>query len=160
MMADTVCISESILPTQCVIRWSMVYLRAYRSLSPERMQGNGSENSVHLVEHLLAKCKQKEMGSSPTTGAATSKNNPVTQQLRNSAQMVTSAVEKSCQWVKASNHFSTCTDLFLQKNRSLACSVWEYCLPYRYVSGLLCAAEDLLGVQCGRPGKLLLLSCY
>lgn len=128
-MADTVCITESMLPTQCVIIWPMVYLRGYRSLSPERMQSNDSENWVHLVEHLLAKCKQIEMGSSPTTGGAASKNNPVTQQLRNSAQMVTSAAEQSCQQVKVSNHFSTCTDLFLQRKCSLVCSVWEYCLP-------------------------------
>lgn len=82
------------LPTQCVIRWPMVYLQGYRSLSPERMQGNGSENWVHQAEHLLAKCKQTEMGSSPITGAAASKNNPVAQQLRNPVWAVTSAAEQ------------------------------------------------------------------
>lgn len=63
------------------------YLRGYRSLSPERMQSNGSENWVHLVGHLLAKCKQPEIGSSPITGPAASKNNPVAQQLWNPAGM-------------------------------------------------------------------------
>lgn len=82
------------LPTQCVIRWPMVYLRGYRSLSPERMQGNGSENWVHQAEHLLAKCKQTEMGSSPITGAAASKNNPVAQQLRNPVWAVSSAAKQ------------------------------------------------------------------
>lgn len=71
------------LPTQCVIRWPSVFMRGYRSLSPERMQGNGWENCVLLFEHLLAKCKQTETRSSPTTGAAASKNNPNTQQIRN-----------------------------------------------------------------------------
>lgn len=61
---------------------------------PQRGCGaNGSENWVHLVQHLSAKCKQTEMRSSPTTGAAVSKNNSVEQQLRNLAQMVTSATE-------------------------------------------------------------------
>lgn len=69
-------------------------------------------------EHLLAKCKQIETGSSPTTGVAASKNNPVTQQHRNSAQMVTSSAESSCQRVKGSNHFSTCTDLFCPRKYS------------------------------------------
>lgn len=77
------------------------------------------------------------MGSSPTTGAAASKNNPVAQQLRNPAQMVTSAAERSSQQVKVSNNFSTCGDLFLQRKFSLAFSVWEYCLPYCYMSGLV-----------------------
>lgn len=48
-----------------------------------------------LVEHLLAKCKQIEMRSSHTSGAAASKNDPVIQQLKNPVKMVTSAVNVS-----------------------------------------------------------------
>lgn len=86
----------------------MFYLQGYRSLSPGRLEGNGSENWVHLVKHLLAKCRQKEIRSSPKTGKAASKNNPLAQKLRNPAQMVTSAAEQSLEQVKVSNNFSTC----------------------------------------------------
>lgn len=101
-MTDTVCDPQLLM--QCVIKWPMVYLQGYRSLSPERMQGNGLENWVHLVEHLLAKCKQTETGSSPTTGAAVSKNDPVAQQPRNPAELVTSAVKDTLHM-----HISTTT---------------------------------------------------
>lgn len=97
-VGDSVCIQQLMLPTQCVIRWSVFYMWGYRSLSPERIQGNGSENWVHLVQHLLAKCKQTMLGSSPTIAAQQhlkKKKNPVAQQLRNPALMVTSAAEQS-----------------------------------------------------------------
>lgn len=74
-------------------------------LYPHRGYGvNGSENWVHLVEHLLVNCKHTEMGSSLTNGAAASKNNPVAQQLRNPAQMVTSAAAQSWQQVNVWNN--------------------------------------------------------
>lgn len=78
---------------------------------PRENEGNGSENWVRLVEHLLAKCKQTEMGSSPTTRAAASKNNPVAQQLR-------------FQSIKTHLHLQ----YILQRKGILTFRLWTFCL--------------------------------
>lgn len=116
------------------------------------MQSNGSENWVHLVGHLLAKCKQPEIGSSPTTGPAASKNNPVAQQLWNPAQMVTHAAK---QVVMASQVLEREGE---RGERAQLCTLRVgILLTTLHVSRLVCAAADMLRVQRGRPEKLLLL---
>lgn len=93
-------------------------------LPREDCRVNGSRNRVHQVKHLLAKCKQTEMGSSPTT-----KNNPVAQQLQGISRKRLQAQQSNPESKSVSNNFSTCTDLFLRREsaaRRSACGNTVY----------------------------------
>lgn len=116
------------------------------------MQSNGSENWVHLVGHLLAKCKQPEIGSSPITGPAASKNEPsraATLESSTNGNPCSKAGPDGKSGLKEREREGERAQLCTQRVGIL--------LTTLHISRLVCAAADLLRVQRGRPEKLLLL---